>query len=88
MADTLSDIPPVLIVGAGPTGLAAAMSLARAHVPVRIIDRLVSSRPRRFRVRSASRRARSNCWSSIARSSRFSRSVIARMRPSCMPTAA
>ncbi|WP_152910759.1 FAD-dependent monooxygenase, partial [Burkholderia cenocepacia] len=38
MADTLSDIPPVLIVGAGPTGLAAAMSLARAHVPVRLID--------------------------------------------------
>ncbi|GLU32396.1 FAD-dependent monooxygenase [Trinickia caryophylli] len=30
---------PVLIVGAGPTGLAAAMSLARAHVPVRVIDR-------------------------------------------------
>lgn len=40
MADTLLDIPPVLIVGAGPTGLAAAMSLARARVPVRIIDRL------------------------------------------------
>ena len=36
MADTLLDIPPVLIVGAGPTGLAAAMSLARARVPVRI----------------------------------------------------
>jgi 2-polyprenyl-6-methoxyphenol hydroxylase-like FAD-dependent oxidoreductase len=30
---------PVLIVGAGPTGLAAAMSLARAGVAVRIIDR-------------------------------------------------
>ncbi|RKP52068.1 FAD-dependent monooxygenase [Trinickia fusca] len=30
---------PVLIVGAGPTGLAAAMSLARAHIPVRLIDR-------------------------------------------------
>ena len=30
---------PVLIVGAGPTGLAAAMSLARAQVAVRIIDR-------------------------------------------------
>ncbi|MGF6510180.1 2-polyprenyl-6-methoxyphenol hydroxylase-like FAD-dependent oxidoreductase [Paraburkholderia sp. 32] len=27
------DASPVLIVGAGPTGLAAAMSLARAHVP-------------------------------------------------------
>lgn len=45
MADTLSDIPPVLIVGAGPTGLAAAMSLARAHVPVRLIDRLVAPAP-------------------------------------------
>lgn len=33
------DLQPVLIVGAGPTGLAAAMSLARAHVPVRLIDR-------------------------------------------------
>ncbi|PTB18431.1 FAD-binding monooxygenase [Trinickia symbiotica] len=30
---------PVLIVGAGPTGLAAAMSLARARIPVRLIDR-------------------------------------------------
>ena len=45
MADTLLDIPPVLIVGAGPTGLAAAMSLARARVPVRIIDRLTTSAP-------------------------------------------
>lgn len=30
---------PVLIVGAGPTGLACAMSLARARVSVRLIDR-------------------------------------------------
>ncbi|WP_175963701.1 FAD-dependent monooxygenase [Burkholderia pyrrocinia] len=45
MADTLPDIPPVLIVGAGPTGLAAAMSLARARVPVRIIDRLAEPAP-------------------------------------------
>ncbi|UEP49060.1 FAD-dependent monooxygenase [Burkholderia ambifaria] len=45
MADTLLDIPPVLIVGAGPTGLAAAMSLARARVPVRIIDRLTTPAP-------------------------------------------
>ncbi|MBY4865772.1 FAD-binding monooxygenase [Burkholderia sp. Bp9017] len=45
MADTLLDIPPVLIVGAGPTGLAAAMSLARARVPVRIIDRLAMPAP-------------------------------------------
>lgn len=45
MADTLLDIPPVLIVGAGPTGLAAAMSLARARVPVRIVDRLVTPAP-------------------------------------------
>ncbi|WP_250509362.1 FAD-dependent monooxygenase [Caballeronia sp. GACF4] len=33
------DVAPVLIVGAGPTGLAAAMSLSRAHIPVRLIDR-------------------------------------------------
>ncbi|WP_250490142.1 FAD-dependent monooxygenase [Caballeronia sp. INML2] len=33
------DVAPVLIVGAGPTGLAAAMSLARAHVPVRLVDK-------------------------------------------------
>ncbi|KWH03582.1 FAD-binding monooxygenase [Burkholderia territorii] len=45
MADTLLDIPPVLIVGAGPTGLAAAMALARARVPVRIIDRLATPAP-------------------------------------------
>lgn len=45
MADTLLDIPPVLIVGAGPTGLAAAMSLARARVPVRVIDKLAAPAP-------------------------------------------
>ncbi|WP_179402658.1 FAD-dependent monooxygenase [Burkholderia guangdongensis] len=42
MADALPDmpdVPPVLIVGAGPTGLAAAMSLARSRVPVRIVDK-------------------------------------------------
>ncbi|WP_186086289.1 FAD-dependent monooxygenase [Burkholderia gladioli] len=32
------DIAPVLIVGAGPTGLAAALSLAKAKLPVRIVD--------------------------------------------------
>ena len=36
---------PVLIVGAGPTGLAAAMSLARAHVPVRLIDKAMQPSP-------------------------------------------
>ena len=45
MADTPLDIPPVLIVGAGPTGLAASMALARARVPVRIIDRLAAPAP-------------------------------------------
>src|ERR1700756_5736658 len=39
MAAAVLNEQPVLIVGAGPTGLAAAMSLARAHVPVRLIDR-------------------------------------------------
>ena len=32
--------PPVLIVGAGPTGLTAALELSRLGVPVRIIDKL------------------------------------------------
>ncbi|RDK04358.1 FAD-dependent monooxygenase [Paraburkholderia lacunae] len=39
------DASPVLIVGAGPTGLAAAMSLARAHVPVRLIDKAMQPNP-------------------------------------------
>jgi 3-(3-hydroxy-phenyl)propionate hydroxylase len=40
------DVAPVLIVGAGPTGLAAAMSLSRAHIPVRLVDR--ASEPSRY----------------------------------------
>jgi 3-(3-hydroxy-phenyl)propionate hydroxylase len=43
MAAASYDASPVLVVGAGPTGLAAAMSLARAHIPVRLIDK--ASRP-------------------------------------------
>ena len=39
------DVPPVLIVGAGPTGLAAAMSLSRAGVPVRLIDKAAKPSP-------------------------------------------
>jgi 2-polyprenyl-6-methoxyphenol hydroxylase-like FAD-dependent oxidoreductase len=39
MAAVTVNALPVLIVGAGPTGLAAAMSLARAHTNVRLIDR-------------------------------------------------
>lgn len=39
------DASPVLIVGAGPTGLAAAMSLARAHIPVRLIDKAMQPSP-------------------------------------------
>jgi 3-(3-hydroxy-phenyl)propionate hydroxylase len=39
MAPAFLGAPPVLIVGAGPTGLAAAISLARAHIPVRLIDK-------------------------------------------------
>ncbi len=38
IADVSSDCP-VLIVGAGPTGLTAALELARRDVPVRIIER-------------------------------------------------
>jgi 2-polyprenyl-6-methoxyphenol hydroxylase-like FAD-dependent oxidoreductase len=39
MAAVTANALPVLIVGAGPTGLACAMSLARAHTNVRLIDR-------------------------------------------------
>jgi 2-polyprenyl-6-methoxyphenol hydroxylase-like FAD-dependent oxidoreductase len=39
------DASPVLIVGAGPSGLAAAMSLARAHIPVRLIDKAPQPNP-------------------------------------------
>ena len=45
MATASSDASPVLIVGAGPTGLAAAMSLARAHIPVRLIDKVLEPAP-------------------------------------------
>jgi 3-(3-hydroxy-phenyl)propionate hydroxylase len=45
MAAASSDASPVLIVGAGPTGLAAAMSLARAHIPVRLIDKALQPDP-------------------------------------------
>jgi NADPH-dependent 2,4-dienoyl-CoA reductase/sulfur reductase-like enzyme len=34
------DVSPLMVVGAGPTGLAAAMNLARFGGPCRIIDRL------------------------------------------------
>ena len=39
---TTSSPRPVLIVGAGPTGMTAAMELSRLGVPVRIVDKLVS----------------------------------------------
>jgi 2-polyprenyl-6-methoxyphenol hydroxylase-like FAD-dependent oxidoreductase len=35
-----SEVKPVLIVGAGPTGMTAAMELSRCGVPVRIVDKL------------------------------------------------
>jgi 3-(3-hydroxy-phenyl)propionate hydroxylase len=38
-ADVAPNALPVLVVGAGPSGLAAATSLARAHIPVRLIDK-------------------------------------------------
>lgn len=40
VAGTISRIKPVLIVGAGPTGLTAALELSRFGIPVRIIDKL------------------------------------------------
>jgi len=45
MAAASYDASPVLIVGAGPTGLAAAMSLARAHISVRLIDKALQPDP-------------------------------------------
>ena len=36
----MPEVKPVLIVGAGPTGMTAAMELARFRVPVRIVDKL------------------------------------------------
>jgi 2-polyprenyl-6-methoxyphenol hydroxylase-like FAD-dependent oxidoreductase len=36
---------PVLIVGAGPTGLAAAISLSRAQIPVRLVDKAAEPSP-------------------------------------------
>lgn len=37
----MSETKPVLIVGAGPTGMTAAMELSRFGVPVRIVDKLL-----------------------------------------------
>ena len=37
----MSEVKPVLIVGAGPTGMTAAMELLRFGVPVRIVDKLL-----------------------------------------------
>ncbi|WP_324676301.1 FAD-dependent monooxygenase [Hymenobacter sp. GOD-10R] len=37
---TLGESRPVLIIGAGPTGMTAAMELARFGVPVRLIDKM------------------------------------------------
>lgn len=42
---TIEVDPGVLVVGAGPTGLAAAIELARRGVPVRIIDRSAGPTP-------------------------------------------
>ncbi|AMM15562.1 FAD-binding monooxygenase [Burkholderia sp. PAMC 28687] len=39
------DVSPVLIAGAGPTGLAAAMSLSRAGIPVRLVDKAPEPSP-------------------------------------------
>ena len=47
------DVAPVLIVGAGPTGLAAAMSLSRAHIPVRLVDKAREALPVRIEIRDA-----------------------------------
>jgi 2-polyprenyl-6-methoxyphenol hydroxylase-like FAD-dependent oxidoreductase len=41
-ATTTGDPRPVLIVGAGPTGMTAAMELARCGVPIRIVDKLLA----------------------------------------------
>ena len=33
------DLKPVLIAGAGPTGMMAAIELSRSNIPVRLIDK-------------------------------------------------
>ncbi|MBV8884134.1 MAG: FAD-dependent monooxygenase [Chroococcidiopsidaceae cyanobacterium CP_BM_RX_35] len=38
----MREVKPVLIVGAGPTGMTAAMELSRFGVPVRIVDKLAT----------------------------------------------
>ena len=38
----MPEVKPVLIVGAGPTGMTAAMELSRFGVPVRIVDKLLT----------------------------------------------
>lgn len=38
----MSEVKPVLIVGAGPTGMTAAMELSRFGVPVRLVDKLLT----------------------------------------------
>ena len=40
---------PVLIVGAGPTGLTAAMELSRFGIPVRLIDKAPAPDPKASR---------------------------------------
>jgi 2-polyprenyl-6-methoxyphenol hydroxylase-like FAD-dependent oxidoreductase len=35
----MSNIKPVLIVGAGPTGMTAAMELSRFGIPVRLVEK-------------------------------------------------
>src|SRR5947209_9288189 len=39
-----AEMKPVLIVGAGPTGLTAAMELSRFGIPVRLIDKQTEAR--------------------------------------------
>ena len=56
---------PVLIVGAGPTGLTAALELSRLGVGVRIVDR-APERVASHRGRWASRPAPSSCCGSAA----------------------
>jgi 2-polyprenyl-6-methoxyphenol hydroxylase-like FAD-dependent oxidoreductase len=38
----MGEVKPILIVGAGPTGMTAAMELSRFGIPIRIVDKLLT----------------------------------------------
>ena len=59
----MNHIGTVLIVGAGPTGMTAAMDLSRLGIPVRLVDK--TSKPATTSRAVGCRPVRSNCLSSV-----------------------